>query len=165
MEFLKIYGGTAKAAMELMDCSYDEAQEAIDEFDARFPGVNKYIEDITARVERDGYIENRFGRVYYIDRQYAYKGVNYRIQGTCADMVKRAMVRLGWKFRKDGQGVRTLLTIHDELVIEVPLEVHSKRLQSEIVKIMQTDSKRLGIPIPLPITMKTTSDRWSNAKE
>ena len=165
MMFLKLYGGTSKAASELMDCPREEAQIAIDEFDYRLPGVNAFIEQVSSMAEQRGYIENMFGRQYYIDRRYSYRAVNYLVQGTCADIVKRAMVRLGRKFRKDGQGVRLVLTIHDELPIEVPRPAHSVGLQREIIRTMQADSGRLGIPVPLPVAMKISDGRWSNAED
>ena len=165
MMFLKLYGGTSKAASELMDCSRDEAQIAIDEFDYRLPGVNTFIKQVSNTVEQRGYIENLFGRQYYIDRHYAYRAVNYFVQGTCADIIKRAMVRLWKKFNEDRQKVRLILTIHDELPIEVPKLIHSVKLQKEIIRIMQADSDRLGIPVPLPVTMKISENRWSDAKE
>ncbi len=165
MMFLKLYGGSSKAASALMDCSREEAQTAIDEFDYRLPGVNAFIEQVSNIVEQRGYIENLFGRQYYIDRHYSYRGVNYLVQGTCADIIKRAMVRLWKKFNKDKQKVKLVLTIHDELAIEVPNIAHSIKLQKEIIRIMQIDSARLGIPVLLPITMKISKNRWSNAKE
>jgi DNA polymerase-1 len=165
MMFLKQYGGTSLAASELMDCPRYEAQAAIDEFDYKLPGINAFIEQVSLKIEQHGYIENLFGRQYYIDRNFAYKGVNYLVQGTCAEIIKRAMIRLGKKFRDEKMRSRTVLTIHDEIPIEVPLSEHSERLQKDIVRIMQMDSKRIGLPVPLPVTMKIAVDRWANSKE
>jgi DNA polymerase I-like protein with 3'-5' exonuclease and polymerase domains len=58
-----------------------------------------------------------------------------------------------------------LLPIHDELFIEVHKKDHSRLLQSKIIDLMQRDSNMVGVPIPLPVSMKVSDDYWSNAKE
>jgi DNA polymerase-1 len=164
--FLKQYGGTAKAASELLECSREEAQEAIDDFDFKLPGVNRFIEKMSALAEKDGYIENPFGRIYAIDYKYSYKAVNYLVQGTCADILKRAMVRLHDYFNKNCQPTtRWLIPLHDELFIEVHKKDHSMALQKKIIEIMQADYKIVGLPRPLPVKLKISGDVWSNAKE
>jgi len=166
MMFLKIYGGTAKAAMDLMDCTRDEAQEAIDDFDIKFPGVNEFLDRMSRQAETQGYIKNAFGRQYYIDPHRSYIAVNYLVQGTCADVVKRAMNRLSKYFINHCEpSTQWLLPIHDELFIEVHKKDHSRLLQSKIIDLMQRDSNMVGVPIPLPVSMKVSDDYWSNAKE
>jgi DNA polymerase I len=166
MVFLKQYGGGITAASELLDCSKDEAQETIDEFDYRFPGVNMFIESMSRKAEEQGYIENAFGRQYYINVEFSYKAVNYYVQGTCADVIKRAMIRLAYYFRKQCQPTtRWLIPLHDELYIEVHHLDHSTKLQKKIISFMQMDSNKIGIPVPLPVKMKISEDLWSNAKE
>jgi DNA polymerase-1 len=165
MMFLKQYGGGVRAASELLNCSAQEAQDTIDIFDRRLPGVNMFIEKISYQAEIEGDIKNAFGRAYKIDRDQYYKAVNYLVQGTCADLMKRAMIRLDKFFRKNHTDCHLLLTLHDELIIEVPRALHSKTLQNKIIKLMQKDSAKVGIPVPMPITMKITETRWSAAKE
>lgn len=163
MMFLKQYGGTAKAGAELMGCSRREAQKAIDNFDLRLPGVNKFINEMSMKINEVGYIENPFGRRYYLTPRFAYKAVNYLVQGTCADIMKRAMYRLSKCFKTKYLGPKILLTLHDELIIEVPKKLDCLNLYKLIITLMQEDSKKAGIPVNLPITMKRADDRWSNA--
>lgn len=166
MMFLKIYGGGPKAVAEQLGCSTYEARKVVEEFDNRLPGVKDFIDRMMQQAERNGSIENRFGRKYFFpDPNFSYKSVNYRIQGTCADVMKRAMIRLDKVLRKSWKDCHMLLTLHDELIIEVPINKNCPKLQKTIINMMQKDSKRVGIPIPLPITLKTTTDRWSNAKK
>jgi DNA polymerase-1 len=165
MMFLKQYGGTSKAASELMDCSRIEAQEAIDEFDYKLPGVSAFVNQMSAIAEQQGYIQNPFGRKYYIDFRYSYKAVNYLVQGTCAEIIKRAKIRIAEDKFLIQKNAKLLMTLHDELIIELLKKDDSKRLVNKIIKLMQTDSSKIGIPVSLPITVKVTYDFWSNAKE
>ncbi len=167
--FLKQYGGTSKAGAAFFGCSRDEAQDIIDEFDRRLPGVNQYVERKTRSAEKAGMIENAFGRRYYLDPRFAYKAVNYDVQGPCADMIKRAICRIGPLLRKTKQwGARMVLTIHDELVVEVPVEA-DKKYRGQIIACvrweMQRDSSKVGLPILIPVGAKVTSTTWADAKE
>ncbi len=167
--FLKQYGGTSKAGAALFQCSRDEAQEIIDEFDRRLPGVNQYVERVTRVVEKVGMVENAFGRRYYLDSRFAYKAVNYNIQGPCADMIKRAICRIGPLLRKTKPWeARMVLTIHDELILEVSSR-SDKNYRGQIIAAvkweMQKDSAKVGLPVPLPVGCKITSTTWSEAKE
>jgi len=167
--FLKQYGGTAKAGAALFGCSREEAQDIIDEFDRRLPGVSQYVERKTRMAEKAGMIENVFGRRYYLDPRFAYKAVNYDIQGPCADMIKRAICRIGPLLRATKSWeAKMVLTIHDELVVEVS-EHADKKYRNEIIsavqKEMQRDSKKVGLPVDIPVGCKITFTTWAEAKE
>lgn len=167
--FLKQYGGTAKALSDLMMCTREEAQEAIEEFDAKLPGVRRYVEKITRIVEKSGMVESIYGRRYYLDPIYAYKAVNYNIQGPCADMIKRAICRIGKLLRSTPEwGSKMVLTIHDEIIVEVSKE-SDRKYRSQIMAAlkweMQRDSKKVGLPKPIPVGCKITNTTWSEAKE
>lgn len=167
--FLKQYGGTAKAGAALFGCSRQEAEDIIDEFDRRLPGVSQYVDRKTRMAEKAGMIENVFGRRYYLEPRFAYKAVNYDIQGPCADMIKRAICRIGPLLRlHKSWEAKMVLTIHDELVIEVSKK-SSKKYGKDIVeavkKEMQRDSEKVGLPIAIPVGCKITSTTWAEAKE
>jgi DNA polymerase I-like protein with 3'-5' exonuclease and polymerase domains len=92
--------------------------------------------------------------------------VNYLIQGTAADVMKNAMVNVDEMLvSTPWPDVHMLMTIHDELAIEVPWELHSKRLMRDVVLAMQRDSKRLKVPVPLPVGMKIATHRWHKTRE
>jgi DNA polymerase I len=164
--FCKVYGGGAKAVADLLGCTVEEAQKFISDYERGLPGVRPFIKRMSVRAERDGYIYNTFGRKFEIDPKYSYKSVNYLIQGTAADILKEAMINVGELLDRRWPGAQMLLTIHDELAIEVPLKYHSKKLMREIVKAMQGDfHKYINCPTPLPVSMKYATERWSSAKE
>jgi len=167
--FLKQYGGTAKAAAAFFSCSREEAQDTIDEFDRRLPGVSQYVERKTNMAEKAGMIENVFGRRYYLDPRFAYKAVNYDVQGPCADMIKRAICRIGPILRKNkAWETKLVLTIHDELILETSKVADAKYRDLIIATVkteMQRDSKKVGLPISIPVGCKQTYTTWADAKE
>lgn len=164
--FCKIYGGGSAAVADLLGCSIEEAKGFINDYDSHFPGVKVFMKRMVNRVERDGRIYNPFGRVYYIDPEFSYKATNYFIQGSAADIMKEAMIAVYNLLMKRWPGCKLRLTLHDELVIEVPLKFHSKKLMREIVLKMQGDfHKPFNMPKPLPVSMKIATSRWSNTKE
>jgi DNA polymerase I-like protein with 3'-5' exonuclease and polymerase domains len=81
--------------------------------------------------------------------------------------MKRAMIRVEDMLRKKYEDTYPVLTLHDELPIEGPISQHKKcgsKLMQDIIQEMQVDSKRLGLPVPLPIKMKLSMDKWSTAE-
>jgi len=97
---------------------------------------------------------NGFGREYPIDTNYAYKAVNWNIQGTAADVMKRAFNRTDAMLRERWDGTWLSATVHDELFVDLPIEYHSMRLINDVTREMQRDSSHLGIPVPLPVDVK-----------
>lgn len=166
--FCRLYGGGILKIALLAGISYVEAEEFVNSYNERLPGVVKYQQRTINRIHEYGFLENPFGRKYYFDPKFAYKGVNYMIQGTCADLMKRVMVSLNSYFGNKStynHDVQMLLTIHDELIIEVPYKYHSKKLMRNIINIMQQDSKILNAPVPLPIDMEISTTVWSEKKK
>lgn len=109
----------------------EEAQAMIDRYFERFPGIQRYIHETLESVREKGYSETLFGRKVWFPRinakvQHERQGseraaINAPIQGTSADIIKRAMSRMMPALRKEGLGhVRMLLQVHDELVFELP---------------------------------------------
>lgn len=163
--FCKLYGGGVKKVAYLTDSTEQEASEFVYNFDLRLPGIQRFMERMIFQAERKGYIKNPLGRTYFLDSRFSYKAVNYLVQGTSADVLKNAMIRIDNLFERKWKGCALLLTLHDELVIEVPYKYHSKKLMREIIHEMQKDSSKIGIPVPLPVGMKIAKERWSSTTE
>lgn len=160
--FGKLYGGgigtpdkPGRMCM-LLDQPYEQTKEFIDSFEEQFSAVKISTKRITNQIKKTGEWWNLFGRRYILGHNIAYKGVNYNIQGTAADLLKVAMIRLDFMLRRRWPHVRLINTIHDEFIIEVPYEFHCQRLMREIMWVMQMDSQKVGIPVPLPVGMKVT---------
>ncbi len=125
-----IYGISAFGLSENLEIPRDEAQAYIDAYLARFPHVQDFIARTIEQAERDGYVTTLLGRrrpvpeIRTRNRQTRSLGerlaVNSIMQGTAADVIKVAMVRIHKRLRDEGRGARLVLQVHDELLLEVP---------------------------------------------
>ena len=87
------------------------------------------------------------------------------IQGSAAGVMKRAIINV-YKMLEIWPGCKLLLTIHDELCIEVPKKFHSKQVMKQIISAMQSDFHTyFDMPKPFSVSMAWTSTRWSEKKE
>lgn len=164
--FCKVYGGGAQAVADLLGCSKDEAAGFIEEYDSKLPGIRVFMKRMVNKVEREGHFYHPLGRKFFFEPKWSYKSVNYLIQGLAADIMKEAMIAVDKVLKEKWPGANLLLTLHDELVIEVPQRWHSKKLMRDLVKAMQGDFHKLvNCPVPLPVSMKYTNSRWSKVKE
>jgi DNA polymerase-1 len=130
------YGVSAFGLAQRLRGSVKEAGELIEEYQKAFPGVTRYLALQVERAREQGYVETLLGRRRYVPdinarnrnvRSFAERvAVNMPMQGTQADMIKIAMIRINERMRKDKMKSRMLLQVHDELVFEVvPGEVEA----------------------------------------
>ena len=106
-------------------------------------------------VEERGWIKNRYGRVYKIPANFAYKGVNYLVQGTSADIMNERLIETH-RYLKT-QRSRVLLQVHDEIICEVHKD-EIRTVPYEIQKILAENS--LGIP--LQVDMELCDPSWAS---
>jgi len=124
------YGLSPHGLATRLNIPVDEARSIIDRYFARFTGIQTYVSDTVEKVRRQGYVETLFGRRRYLpdlvsrNRSVAMAAeraaINMPIQGTAADIVKRAMLVLDERLAKQGSKARMLLQVHDELLFEAP---------------------------------------------
>src|ERR1043165_9492546 len=125
-----VYGISAFGLSENLEIPREQAQEYIDAYLARFPMVQDFIERTIEQAERDGYVTTLLGRrrpvpeIRASNRQTRSLGerlaVNSVMQGTAADVIKKAMVAIHERLRADGRSARLVLQVHDELLLEAP---------------------------------------------
>ena len=137
----------------------EEASIFIKNYFEKFKGVKKYIEKTIKKVEKDGYVETIFGRRRYIpeikspeknQREFGKRAaINMPIQGSAADMIKLAMVKIYEEFKKSGLKSKMILQIHDELVFEV--EEGEQEKVYEIVKNIMENCVKLDVPIKVDV--------------
>jgi DNA polymerase I len=131
INFSILYGISRWGLSKRLESTPDEAQALIDAYFARFPGISAYIQETLATVRECGHSTTLFGRKTWFPRitssnQAERQGseraaINAPIQGTSADIIKRAMVRMGPALTEAGlPNVKMLLQVHDELVFELP---------------------------------------------
>ena len=164
INFAILYGISRWGLAGRLDVSPDEAQAMIERYFDRFPGINRYIAETTASVRDTGFTTTLFGRKCHFPRirssvQHERQGaeraaINAPIQGTSADIIKRAMVRMGPALAEAGlTEVRMLLQVHDELVFELPKgDVDAARPIIEQVMVTAAEPA-ITLSVPLGVEM------------
>ena len=131
INFAILYGISRWGLAQRLEITAEEAQAMIDRYFERFPGIRAYIGDTLTLARETGFTTTLFGRKTHFPRlrsnvQHERQGaeraaINAPIQGTAADIIKRAMARIGPALDAEGlTGTRMLMQVHDELVFEVP---------------------------------------------
>jgi len=125
-----MYGMSAFGLSQNLGISKGEADRFIAAYLDRYEGVRRYVEETLASAEREGKVETLYGRVRWLPdvrsknrnlRENARRmAINARIQGTAADLLKMAMIAIDRRLRREHPEARLLLTVHDELLFEVP---------------------------------------------
>jgi DNA polymerase I len=165
-----IYGISSFGLSDQLGIPRDEAQTYIDTYLARFPHVQDFIARTIEEAERDGYVRTLLGRRRPIpelrasNRQTRSLGerlaVNTIMQGTAADVIKVAMVRIAGRLRAEGRAAHLVLQVHDELLLEVPEnEVAAAR---ELVREEMTGAYPLDPPLVVDVGV---GEDWNEAKE
>jgi DNA polymerase-1 len=164
-----VYGISAYGLSENLEIPREEAQEYIDAYLARFPLVQDFIERTVEQAERDGYATSLLGRRRPVpelrarNRQTRGFGervaVNFVMQGSNADIIKKAMVAIERRLREEGRSARLVLQVHDELLLEAPdAEAPSVK---ELVRAEMCGAYPLDPPLAVDVG---AGDSWADAK-
>ncbi|TFI59500.1 DNA polymerase I [Sphingomonas parva] len=166
INFAILYGISRWGLAGRLSITADEAQAMIDRYFDRFPGIQNYIADTLSKVRETGFTTTLFGRKTHFpsiraknqgERQGAERAaINAPIQGTSADIIKRAMVRMCPRLEREGLGrVRMLMQVHDELVFEVP-EEDVERASIVIRDVMERAAEpAVTLSVPLGVEIGT----------
>ncbi len=129
INFGLMYGMSAWGLSRQLELSRAEAQDYIDRYFERYPGVGKFMDDIRERAREQGYVETVFGRRLWADeirsrnsqrRQAAERAaINAPMQGTAADIIKRAMIDVDAWIQAESLPAKLVMQVHDELILEV----------------------------------------------
>ena len=160
INFGLIYGMSAFGLAKQLGVPRGAAQEYIDLYFARYPGVRDYMEATREQAREQGYVETVFGRRLYLPEIRSRNGqrraaaertaINAPMQGTAADIIKRAMISLhGWLGSLDRSGVTMIMQVHDELVFEVA-EDELESVRTPIERHMM-EAARLRVPLLVDI--------------
>ncbi len=165
INFGLIYGMSAFGLARQLNIGRNEAQAYVDSYFGRYPGVLEFMERMKKQAAADGYIETLYGRRLYLPeirarnamrRQAAERtAINAPMQGTAADIIKRAMIAIhGW-IRKENPPVRMIMQVHDELVFEV----EQSSAQEICAKINTLMSSATELSLPL-LVESGIGDNW-----
>ncbi len=161
INFGLIYGMSAFGLAKQIGCNRHEAQEYIDIYFNRYPGVKKYMQKMKQIARQQGYVETLIGRRLYLSeinsqnkmRQMAAErtAINAPMQGTAADIIKQAMIDLEQWLRKEKPNAKLIMQVHDELVLEVA-DQHIKTVEKMLAKIMIA-AARLEVPVTVSVNV------------
>jgi DNA polymerase-1 len=164
-----LYGMSAFGLAQNLRISPKEAEKFITAYLDRYAGVRRYVEETRAGAEREGKVTTLYGRVRWLPditsknralRENAGRmAINARIQGTAADLLKKAMVAVDCHLRESFPDARLLLTVHDELVFEVPAAQ-----AAEIARLVKSEMEGVA-SLAVPLVVDTGSGpSWYEAK-
>jgi DNA polymerase-1 len=169
INFGLIYGMSAFGLSRQLDVGRNQAQEYIDRYFERYPGVLKYMDDIRKQAHEVGFVETLFGRRLYLPeinarnkqmQQAAERtAINAPMQGTAADIIKRAMIEVDiWLRDQHADEARMTMQVHDELIVEVK-ESALDKVRDGLVKQMSAAAE-LAIPL---VVDAGVGDNWDEA--
>src|SRR6516164_2655168 len=167
-----IYGISAFGLANQLGIEREEAGAYIKKYFERFPGIRDYMEATKAFAKKNGYVLTLFGRkCHYPDivnsnpsiRAFNERAaINARLQGTAADIIRRAMVRMDAALAKHQLKAQMLLQVHDELVFEVP-ESEVEKTLPVVTKVME-DAPLPAVSLSLPLQVDAhAADNWDEA--
>ncbi len=153
--FSVVYGGGIRTIRKQQRVSQDEARKMLQRYKDAYPEIVRLQNRIAYKLQDSGYIKSAWGRRFHIDPQYAYRAVNYLVQGTAADLLKAALIRL------HQEGVPIVALVHDEIVALVK-EEEAEATRDQIIRAM-IEHPRIAEKVPLEAD-GVIVDRWSDAK-
>ena len=173
VNFGVIYGQSPFGLAKSLDIEQDQAAEFIDAYFARYPGVNDFIQRTLAECRQKGYVSTVLGRRRTVQgvRDISSLGdshqrnlperiaINTVIQGSAADLIKKAMIHVHARMQREELRARLLLQIHDELVFEVPCE-EIERLAALVREEMES-VERLSVPLKVDVKV---GDNWADCE-
>lgn len=164
-----VYGQQAYGLSQSLHISMAEARDMIDRYYEAYPGVRTFLDNVVARAKQTGYAETMYGRRRHIPELKAKNpqlrgfgertAMNHPMQGTAADIIKIAMVRVSRRLEEEGFAAHMILQVHDELDFECPVD-EVERLTTMVRDVME---HVVDIRVPL-IAEASTGITWADAK-
>ena len=161
INFGLIYGMSAFGLARQLGIGRGEAQKYVDLYFERYPGVKRYMDETKQRARDAGFVETLFGRRLYLPdiqsrnqalRQYAERSaINAPMQGSAADIIKRAMIAVDAWLQTSGLPARLIMQVHDELILEVA-DSAADSVASQLRRLM-SQAAELAVPLKVDIGM------------
>ena len=168
INYALIYGMSAFGLSRSTDLTLGEAENFVKDYFEHFPGVKKYLDNIRSVAARQGYVETMLGRRRYFPNlanpvnmmmrnREEREAINAPIQGTAADIMKIAMIKVDEALRASKLHTRLILQVHDELVLEVPVD----ELDETVTLVRQVMEEAYKLDIPL-LTEARSGINWGS---
>jgi len=167
-----IYGISAFGLANQLGIGRGEAGDYINTYFERFPGIKDYMEAMKVEARRTGYVSTLFGRkIHYpeintknpsLRGNYERAAINAPIQGSAADIIRRAMIRMADALDEAGLSARMLLQVHDELIFEAPEDEADKTMEIAQSVMERAPEPALRLRVPLKVDARA-ADNWEAA--
>jgi DNA polymerase-1 len=168
INYALLYGKTAFTLAKDIGVSTKEAQTFIEAYFARYPSVRQFIDDTIANARETGVVRTLLGRLRrlpdlkarnpQVRAEAERQAMNTPVQGTAADLIKKAMLDLDAALRERGSRARLIMQIHDELVLEVP-EAEADDVRALVQRVMEG---ALALDVPL-VAEARVGRNWAEA--
>ena len=163
-----VYGISPFSLSQDIGVSVQQAKEYMDKYFEHYAGVRAYMDGVVEQAKKDGYVSTLFGRRRWVPelkssnfntRSFGERvALNAPIQGTAADIIKLAMLRVRDRLLRDGLRSRLVLQVHDELIVECPEE------EAEAVCALVKEEMEAAVSLPVPLLADTGSGKtWASA--
>lgn len=164
-----VYGISSFGLGQDLNISREEAEEYISRYFETYPKIKQYLDSLVEEAKQKGYVTTLFGRrrpvpeiasSNFMQRSFGERiAMNSPVQGTAADIMKIAMLRVAKRLKKDGSGARVVLQVHDELLVETPVA------ETEYVRQMLQEEMEAAadISVPLEVSVSVGED-WYETK-
>ncbi len=164
-----VYGIGAFSLSKDINVTRKEAETYINDYLSHYEGINQYMKRVVAEAKENGYAETMFGRRRYLPeltssnftmRSFGERVArNMPIQGTAADIIKIAMIKVENRLEKEKMKARLILQVHDELIVEAPEE------EAEQAALILTEEMQNAVSLAVPLTAEANTGRtWYDAK-
>lgn len=164
-----VYGIGAYSLAKDIGVSNKEAKNYIDSYLRHYSGIDRYMKEVVEKAKETGYVETTFGRRRYLPELTASNGMtrafgervarNAPIQGTAADIIKIAMIKVDKRLTKENLEARLILQVHDELIVECP--AHESMVVAMILQEEMEKSVSLSVPL---VADSAVGENWFEAK-
>jgi DNA polymerase-1 len=154
-----IYGVGIKGLTSVLECSYEEAAEDMHNFKSTYPTIAHYMKSMQEMVAKKGFIQGPMGRKFRVEEGREYAIVNYIVQGSGAQAIKRSMILIHNYLTQNKIDAHLVLTIHDEVVVEVRKDICNVALIKKIKGFLESNGTFFGLP-KLPVDVERVKKYW-----
>lgn len=161
--FCRLFGGGIAKVGKITKSTEEEAKKFVADYDRAFPRIKEFIRETSEYAMEYGYVKDAYGRILRVDPDRPYIGTNYRIQGSAASLMKRAMIRVDEYLRSTGLDIHIVMTIHDEITVEVRREHAFLSVLKRIKEIMEDHNSPLRID--MPVDCEKTYTAWDRKRK
>lgn len=154
LSFGILYGLGLSNLANSLDCTVSEAKTYKADFLNGLPGSKEFIRSVMNKINLTGMVQNRYGRKYWLPKDFSYAGINYLVQGTSADIMSERMVAIHSYLRDKKSAL--IMQVHDELLVEVA------KGEEYVVEHIRTLMEENSIGVPLRVDVEIHDPSWAH---